>query len=105
MSEPIRLAALLSDIARRPVVHLTCRWNWKSALVSAVCRAAVFAAANAPSGHTAALRAALVELGFRTVMSGVLGGLTETLSVAAPRWPALVLLPAFGHASEYAVHF
>jgi hypothetical protein len=83
-------------------------WNWKSALLSANCRAAIFLAANLPAGLGAGGRAWLTEFLFRTIASGVLGSLTQRCACRAlpPRlWTLAVLgISAVGHALEYLVH-
>lgn len=83
-------------------------WNWKAALVSAATRGALFFAVNATAGLEAGLRALATEFVFRAGASGLLGSLTQALSGIEPPWRgaivALLLLPAAGHAAEYAVH-
>lgn len=83
-------------------------WNWKSATVSAVCRAAIFFAANASAGTEAALTALQVEFVYRAVASGFYGSLTQRFAGMADQrratWLALVALPTLAHAVELAVH-
>jgi hypothetical protein len=79
-------------------------WNWKSALVSATCRAALFCAMNASAGLGPAARAMAVEFCFRAVASGYLGRLTQRLCHVRPRWLPLACLPILGHLGEFLVH-
>lgn len=84
------------------------RWNWKSALVSSVCRSVIFLAVNLPAGGHAAARAMLTELAFRAVASGFFGAMTEALArrpaSAATTAAALIVVPGAAHAMEYVVH-
>ena len=83
-------------------------WNWKSALLSANVRAAIFLAANLPAGLGAGGRAWLTEFLFRTIASGLLGSFTQRcsrLSLPPRLWAATVVsISAGGHAMEYVVH-
>lgn len=83
-------------------------WNWKSALLSANVRAAIFLVANLPAGLGAGGRAWLTEFAFRTIASGLLGSLTQRcsrLSLSPRLWAVTVVsIAAAGHAMEYAVH-
>ncbi|HXG53809.1 MAG TPA: hypothetical protein VNJ03_00380 [Vicinamibacterales bacterium] len=103
-----RVSWLLRDALRHPVTHFVRHWNWKAALISSVCRATIFFVMNVPAGMEAGVRALVTELLFRAVASGVLGSLTQTLRHARPAWhgavAALLIMPAVGHAAEYAVH-
>jgi hypothetical protein len=83
-------------------------WNWKAALTSAICRGAIFLAANLPAGAIAGTYALATEFVFRTVASGALGSLTEAcarrrLSPFA-NGAAVAGIAAAGHAAEYLVH-
>lgn len=106
MTEPRadRAVAVLADAARHPVRHFVRNWNWKASVFSAVCRAGIFFAMNAPAGLGWATRAMATEFIFRGVTSGALGSLTQALRYAEPRAAALVVLPALGHLAEYALH-
>jgi hypothetical protein len=107
--EPSRTARETArDLAHHPVRTLVRYWNWKSALLSSISRAAIFLAVNLPAGTDAAVQAMLTELVFRAVASGVLGSVTQAFSRARPgastTLTALVFIPALGHAAEYLVH-
>jgi hypothetical protein len=96
-------------VALPPAVRaLAASWNWKAAVCSSIVRASLFAATNAAAGFDAAAHAALVELSYRGVASGVYGAATQALSRARPRWcatlMAVVCLPLAGHGVEWLVH-
>ena len=101
-------AAVLSDLVRHPVQHFVLKWNWKSALLSSICRATMFLVVNLPAGVDAGLRAMTTEVLFRVVASGALGSATQAFRDAAPTATtvitALVAIPAVGHLAEYSVH-
>lgn len=97
------------SIARDPYHHLIRRWNWKSAVTSTLIRGAIFFSANLSAGLRAALGAMLADWSFRALLCGVSGSVTQSLRKAEPAWAAtlsaIVLLPAFSHAVEFAVHW
>jgi hypothetical protein len=102
------VCAALRALVCHPVDRLLRRWNWKSALMSSVCRALIFLAANLPAGKHAALSAMLTEFLFRALASGFYGALTQAFRFARPVWlatlTAMVLLPATAHLLEFVVH-
>ena len=55
----------------------TVDWNWKSAVVSALCRASIFFVINISAGWDAALAAMQVEFAYRAVAAGFYGSLTQ----------------------------
>jgi hypothetical protein len=83
-------------------------WNWKGAVLSALCRAAIFLSATLPAGAAAGGRAATVEFTFRVFVSGVLASATQRCA----RLPlgrrgigaAVLAIAAAGHLAEFAVH-
>lgn len=83
-------------------------WNWKSALFSAMARAALFFAANLSAGLHPAIAAAQTEFLYRAVAAGFYGSLTEYFSsMRASRGTtlaAVVVVPAVAHAVEFLVH-
>jgi hypothetical protein len=100
----VAITEVIREVARHPVRHLVINWNWKAALLSAICRATLFLAINLPAGAGAGLRAMVTEFIFRGVASGVFGSLTQAFSRAHHYWIALALLPALGHTAEFLVH-
>jgi hypothetical protein len=99
---------VLYGLVRHPIRNLVRRWNWKSAMFSAVARAAMFFAANLPAGLDAGLRAMVTELVFRAFASGVFGSATQAFRAATPpvaaTLTALLVVPAAGHLAEFVVH-
>jgi hypothetical protein len=97
----------LLGILREPA-WIVRHWNWKSAILSSMCRAAVFFAANLSAGLAAAFGALGVELGYRVLAAGIYGALTERCGHITPArsglFAALVFIPGLAHTVEYVVH-
>jgi len=102
------VGAVFFRLLRDPFSVLVKRWNWKSAFLSSLLRAAIFFFANLPAGLPAALAAMQTELFFRAVSSGFYGALTESFREAEPPWAATlavaVCLPLANHSLEFLVH-
>lgn len=83
-------------------------WHWKGAVLSALCRAAIFLTATAPAGAAAGGRAAIVEFTFRMFASGALASATQRcarLPLGRRGFVAAVFaIAATGHLAEFAVH-
>jgi hypothetical protein len=83
-------------------------WNWKSALLSSVFRAAIFFFANWKARSGAAFAAMLAEFLYRSLTAGFYGAITQKLRRLDPPWhgalAASVLLPALGHSLEWLIH-
>jgi hypothetical protein len=83
-------------------------WNYKSAVLSTILRAALFFATNLSAGLAAATAAAITDLSFRFILSGFYGALTQALRCLKPpaygTLAAFVLLPATAHTVEWLVH-
>lgn len=103
------VSEVLASIARHPYESLVRRWNWKSALTSALIRGGVFFTANLSAGLGPAVGAMLAEFAYRTLLSGLYGSVLEKLRAAEPAWKAtlaaMLLLPACSHAVEFGVHW
>ncbi|MEO5926588.1 MAG: hypothetical protein ABIR70_22420 [Bryobacteraceae bacterium] len=99
----------LLELLRNPVPTLIHQWNWKSAIFSSLCRAAVFYLANLSSGMDAAVGAMLTEFLYRSVSAGFYGALTQAFRKAEPRWAAtlvvLIGVPGVSHAIEFCLHW
>lgn len=106
--EPQRVSDAWMNIVRHPYEYLVRRWNWKSAVLSAMLRGAIFFSTNLGAGRDAAVRAMLTEFAYRGLLSGVIGSFTEALRSCQPYWAAAltasVMLPAFSHVIEFTVH-
>lgn len=109
MSEPTSVAGVLGWLVRHPWRAVGCRWNYKSAIFSALIRASLFFAINRRAGFEAATSAMITESVFRFATSGFYGAITQAFRRAEPPWAAmigaLVLLPAVSHSLELAVHW
>lgn len=103
------VGAVLAALMLHPIEHLLKRWNWKSALLSALLRGAIFFFTNLISGWHAAVGAMFAELMLRAATSGFYGAITENLSSARPVWAAsavaMIGLPCMAHSVEFLVHW
>src|SRR5262245_20191720 len=84
MGESATAAAVLSDLVRHPIRHFVLKWNWKSAVLSSICRATMFLLVNLPAGVGAGVRAMTTEVLFRVLASGALGSATQAFRAATP---------------------
>jgi hypothetical protein len=102
------VAGVLGALVRDPAHHLLSRWNWKSALLSSLLRAAIFFSTNLVAGLHAALGAMAAELALRSATSGFYGAVTEAFASVEPPWAAMtatmLLLPFVAHSLEFLVH-
>jgi hypothetical protein len=100
---------VLGTVFSHPFEHLIRRWNWKSALTSALLRAGIFFSANLTAGMHAAVGAMAAEFAYRALTSGFYGSITQALRRAEPAWraalAALVLLPLASHSLEFVIHW
>ena len=105
---PRTVAAVLRDLVCDPGRYLLSRWNWKSAVLSSLFRAAIFFATNIVAGWHAALGAMGAELVLRSTTSGFYGAITEAFVPVEPPWAAMtasmLLLPFLAHSLEFIVH-
>lgn len=103
------VGAVFFRLLRSPFSVLVKRWNWKSAVLSSLFRAAVFFFANLSAGLPAALAAMQTELFLRAISSGFYGALTESFREAEPPWAATLAvavgLPFANHSIEFLVHW
>ena len=77
------LGTALRGILYHPL-RLLAAWNWKTAAVSAVLRAAIFFFSNHRAGSGPALKAMLVEAVWATLAAGFAGAVTQRLRHAVP---------------------
>jgi hypothetical protein len=101
--------SVLTDLARNPRELLIYRWNWKSALLSSLFRAAIFFFANLTAGWRAASAAMLAEFAYRACTAGFYGALTQAFRRVQPSWKAMLaamfLLPLVSHSLEFTLHW
>lgn len=107
--EPPTVGAVLAALVRQPVSLLVRRWNWKTAMLSAATRGALFFFANLEAGLNAALTAMSLEAACYAVLAGFYGAFLQSFRRAQPAWAAtltvMILLPAFNHTLELLVHW
>jgi hypothetical protein len=106
--EQINLTAALWEMARNPFAMLVTRWNWKSAVISAMLRATIFFATNRRAGNQSAIHAMLAEAVFAIFAAGLMGAATQRVRATRPIWAtALVIwlaLPAVMLAAQFGWH-
>jgi hypothetical protein len=99
----------LFHVIRNPRKVLIERWNWKSALFSSLCRAAIVFFANLHTGLAPAVGAMNAEFAYRALTAGLYGALTQAFRAAEPKWLATVVVmlgvPIFSHTIEFTVHW
>lgn len=111
VASPVRrpVAEVLARLVRHPVDLLFNRWNWKSALWSALWRGAIFLAVNHRAGWQAASAAVVAEAAYRAFVSGVHGAFAQALRHATPAWLSaavvVILLPAALQVLEWLIHW
>jgi hypothetical protein len=92
-----------------PIELFIRRWNWKSAMFSALMRGGIFFTVNLKAGWRAAVGAMLVEFAWRTATSGGWGAVTQMLRKVKPVWQAvfgaMVVVPAISHSIEFTIHY
>lgn len=101
------VAGVLRELARRPRHYVITQWNWKSALLSAMLRGAIFFTTNLTFGVEAAGRALLVDAVFRIPLVGVYAAVTQAFKMVEPAWAAsiaVIALAAVAHLVELVVH-
>ena len=105
--EPIGKA--LAALFLHPIETFVYRWNWKSALFSALMRAPIFFSANLTAGWREATGAVVAESSFRAVIAGVYASCTQALRNASPAWAAALVLtvamPMVAHILEFLLHW
>ena len=103
--EPEMVSQVIERIVKHPWQTFVVDWNWKTALLSALFRGALFALAPGMGGP-GLLRSVLIEMAFRGVVGGFWGSLLQAFRAARPAWLAGLfvgaLLPASAHALEFA---
>jgi hypothetical protein len=100
---------VLGDVARHPLRELVWKWNYKSALTSALIRGLLYFLTNLSAGLVAATGALTAEFLLRLAVAGFYGALTQAFRRVVPERSgtiaAMVLLPAIAHALEWVVHW
>src|SRR5262245_60217070 len=104
-----KVGDVLVQLIRHPFETLIRRWNWKSAVMSAFIRGALFFIANITAGLSAALGAMSIESAFYITTAGFYGALIQAFRRAHPAWAAtftvMVTMPAINHSLEFLLHW
>lgn len=99
---------ILSELIGNPLAIFG-RWNWKSALLSALIRGSIFFVTNLREGIEAAVGAFAIESAFYIVTAGFYGAIIESFRRARPYWKAVltvtVVVPAINHSLEFLLHW
>jgi hypothetical protein len=107
--EPTTVRGVLWWMLRHPWHALVCRWNYKSAILSALLRASIFFAANRTAGFDAAVAAMITEFCFRISTAGFYGAVTQGFRRVEPPHAgtiaAMLVLPVVTHSLELLVHW
>lgn len=103
------VGAVFGEMLRHPAHYFVAKWNWKSALTSALIRGVLFFFTNVTAGFQAASWALLLQFAYRAATSGFWGAFIQAMRYAQPRWLAgLVVgvgLSAVVHGLELLVHW
>src|SRR5262245_2790114 len=106
--EPSTVGGVLRWMLRHPWEAVGRRWNYKSAVLSALMRSSIFFGANRVAGLDAALAAMKTELCFRLSTAGFYGAVTQAFRRVEPPLAgtvaAMVMLPLLTHSLELMVH-
>jgi len=107
----LTVGEVFRNIVKHPMETVVLRWNWKSALLSAMMRSMIYFTTYLvkKDGIKAAVGAMIVEFCLRIFTAGTSGTIVQNLRKARPLWfsglTASLLLPAFSHTVEYTTHF
>src|SRR5215217_6296987 len=104
-----RVAGVFRHLIAHPLETIIFRWNWKSAVLSALLRAPIFFWAYLFQKHGVAnaVGAMLAQAFFRALFGGVNGSIIQAFRKVHPAWHAVFTIPlvlaAFSHVIEFAV--
>jgi hypothetical protein len=105
----VTVGEVLGELIRHPIKMLVRRWNWKSAVMSALVRGSLFFATNIGAGLSAALGAMSIESAFYFTIAGFYGAMIQSFRRARPVWAAtltvMVLMPIVNHSLELTFHW
>jgi hypothetical protein len=106
--ERVNVHATMAHVLTHPWLVFVTGWNWKTAVLSAICRAALWPAAivgHAKEFSADSLRGFWIEFVFRLAIGGFWGSLLQAFCAARPAWLAGlylgVLLPAIALCLEF----
>ena len=101
--------AVARHIISHPIDTFVLRWNWKSAVLSALLRSPIFFFTYVfkKDGLKLAAGAALAQSVFRIIFGGTNGAIIQSFSKVEPAWHAVLTVPlilaAFSHLVEFIV--
>ncbi len=104
-----KLKDVFRNLIRHPIQNVLLRWNWKSALLSALLRSPIFFTVYLAQkqGLWIATGAMAVQFVFRTFFGGVNGAILQAFSKVRPSWHAVIVLPltlaAVSHFFEFGI--
>ena len=103
------VVGVTTELFRHPIDTLIWRWNWKSAVLSALLRAPIFFFSYIfkKDGLKLAVGAAIAQSVFRLIFGGVNGAIIQSYSKVEPAWHAVLTVPlilaSFSHLVEFIV--
>lgn len=107
-TEPPGAGDVLRKLVSDPLAIIG-RWNWKSAVLSALIRGSIFFVTNLSEGARAATAAFAIESSFYIVTAGFYGAIIESFRRVRPYWQAVVtvtvLVPLINHSLEFLFHW
>lgn len=109
LPSPTGLGPVAKTLFSNPVKEILFRWNWKSAILSALLRSPIFFTAYLAQkqGLWIATGAMAVQFVFRTFFGGINGAVLQSFSKVSPAWHAVVTVPLvlafFSHLAEFLI--
>lgn len=106
---PEKLGSVSSRLLFHPIREVLLKWNWKSALLSALLRSPIFFTAYLAQkqGLWIATGAMLVQFAFRTFFGGINGAILQSFSKVTPVWHAFLTIPivlaVLSHLAEFLI--
>jgi hypothetical protein len=104
-----RVTGVFASLLAHPLETVVFKWNWKSAVLSALLRAPIFFWAYLLQKHGVAnaVGAMLAQAFFRALFGGVNGSIIQAFRKVQPAWHAVFTIPlvlaAFSHLIEFSV--
>ena len=109
MTQAREVRVVLREVAAHPVDLLIRKWNWKTAVLTAALRGAIFFMTTIPEGLATAAAVLGRDLLFRVPMGGLYGAVSQAFCYATPAWASylvvMVAVPAIAHLAEFLVHW
>ncbi len=105
--DPTGVFAVTRDLIGSPIANVLLRWNWKSAILSALLRSPIFFTAYLAQkqGLWIAFGAMCVQFVFRVIFGGINGSILQSYSKVLPAWQATITVPLALAVLSHAVEF